>query len=622
MVAAILLSSAGLVLDRARRLGRLLLIGALAIPVALGPLVLLEEPLVAFILGMGGGTAVGAAFLLPLSDAAPRAEPVEGRAVALRWSAYVSIATWIALLIVDRADTWSGLATAVAGFSITLLHALRWVLSAFRVRPTRSKILTAVLIGGILGAAAAARSPASISIVLAVTITAAIWIAPSASALWSSVVEHPARLLVATFAALCFGGTALLALPVASSTGSSVGVLDAMFTAVSAVCVTGLIVLDTPNAFGFAGEAIIALLIQLGGLGIMTFYSAAFSALGKRLSLRHESAIAGAMSIEDRSQLFGALGRVLRVTLISEALGAAILFLGFLRYDTNATTALWRAIFTSISAFCNAGFALQSDSLVGYNDDPLIVHTVGLLIIVGGLSPIVVSSLPAVVRRRRTGLQVQLILATSAILLFAGFFAFAAFEWTNTLSGLSVADRLHNAWFQSLTTRTAGFNSIDTAAMRPATQTLTIALMFIGGSPGSTAGGVKTTTFAILALAVGAALRRRSEAAAFGRRVGHATIYKAAAVFTLGVLAAIGALVAIQLTQAIDVGPAVFEVVSALATVGLSVGATGMLDSVGKVIVIACMFAGRVGPLTLFLFLTEQGFVASWGYPEEEVDVG
>ena len=619
---AAVVSLSAFVLDRARATARLLASIGLAAPIAIGPYVLLESPGTAFVIATSCAAATAAAWLAPLADVSPPAYGAEGRAVALRWSMYVSIGVWLALLIVERNATAAGAATAATCFGVTLGHAAAWAVSARGAHPVRAGVATAIVLIGAAAAIALRSHAVAAPAALAAACLAAVWVAPGVGAMWGSVIEHPARLLVATFAALSAAGAALLALPAAATDGESVGVLDAAFTSVSAVCVTGLIVLDTPEAFSLAGEAIIIALIQVGGLGIMTFYTAALSMLGRRLSLRHESAIAGALSIEDRGRLFNALARVLRVTFISEAIGAGLLFLLFMKHGHEPLDALWRGVFTSISAFCNAGFAIQSNSLIDYNQEPLVLHVVGVLIIVGGLSPVVMAALPAVAKRRPVSLQVRLVLTTSLVLLLFGFVAFATFEWSQTLDGLSAGDRLHNAWFQSLTTRTAGFNSIDTAAMRPATQTMTIALMFVGGAPGGTAGGIKVTTFAVLVLAVVAALRRQSDATAFARRVGHVSVYKAAAVMTIGVLAAVTALIGIQLTQPLDVGTAVFEVVSALATVGLSTGGTGMLDEVGKVIIIVCMFAGRVGPLTLFLFLTEHGFRSAWGYPEEEVDVG
>ena len=620
--AGLLVSLSGVVLDRARGAARLIATIGIAAPVLLAPAALLADPAMAFVLGMGGGAAVGAVWLVPLSDVASPLEPPAGRPVALRWAAWVAGAAWIGLSVADLDHTSEGRAAITACLAIALLHALAWVPLGLRENPMRARILAVALILAALVPLVLAARPAVIVPALGAVTLLAVWITPGVGVVWATIVEHPARLLVATFFLLCAAGTPLLALPEAAESGASVGLLDAAFTAVSAVCVTGLIVLDTPDVFSFAGEAFILLLIQVGGLGIMTFYTAAMTALGRRLSLRQESAIAGAVGIQDRAVLVSALGRVLRVTFAAEAAGALLLTVLFLGEGEPFAEAVWRGVFTSISAFCNAGFALQRTSLVEYATDPGILHTVAVLIIVGGLSPAVIVALPALARRKPTTLQTKLILATTAVLLVAGFLAFLAFEWSNTLGEMSIADRLHNAWFQSVTLRTAGFNSVDLALTRPATQTMMIAMMFVGGSPGGTAGGVKTTTFAVLVLAVVAALRKRADAQSFGRRVRHDSVYKAAAVMTLGVMSAVAALIALQLTQRMDVGVATFETVSALATVGLSTGGTTMLDGVGKILIMLCMFAGRVGPLTLFLFLTEHGTTPAITVPDQEVDVG
>jgi trk system potassium uptake protein len=438
----------------------------------------------------------------------------------------------------------------------------------------------------------------------------------------TAIVDQPARLVVTTFLVLSLVGTALLALPISAASGDSIDFTDAVFTAVSAVCVTGLVVLDTPNAFSGTGQLLILLLIQVGGLGIMSFYTVALQFLGRRLSLRHELTVAGAAGVADTSGLFGALRRVLVVTIAAELVGALILFCTFSAAGEAAGPALWRALFTAVSGFCNAGFALQSDSLVGYQTNLIVLHTVALLIVLGGLSPLAITLLPELVRRRRIPLQVKLIYAATAFLLLLGAFAFAAFEWSGSLGHLSPLDRAHNAWFQSVTLRTAGFNSVELAETREATRTLMIVLMLIGGSPGGTAGGLKTTTVTVLVLAVVAAIRGRSQVSAFGRRIEHTSVYKAAAVATVGILATLTGLVALELTQRMSFDVGVFEVASAIGTVGLSLGGTDLLDEVGKVIVTACMFLGRVGPLTLFLFLADRRARAVWQFPNEDVDVG
>ncbi|MAQ16334.1 MAG: potassium transporter TrkH [Sandaracinus sp.] len=440
--------------------------------------------------------------------------------------------------------------------------------------------------------------------------------------LWDDLMTRPARLLVLTFAILAAAGTALLLLPVCAGE-DPLAPLDAFFTSVSAVCVTGLIVVDTPTAFSGVGQGVLLVLIQIGGLGIMSFYSVALFTLGRRVSLHHEAAVAGAMNVAERHLLGVSVRRIFAVTLITEGAGALILTGAFVARGDGFGMAFWRGLFTSISAFCNAGFALQSSSLVPYADDPVVLVTCAALLVIGGLSPAAVLVFPDWVRRRRVPLQHKLILGTSMALLLVGTLAFGAMEWSATLEGMPWYDRLVNAFFQSATLRTAGFNSVDLAATRPATQTLMIVLMFIGGSPGGTAGGAKTTTIAILALTVSATLRGKKIATAFGRRVTHATVYKAAAVVTVGLGLALFFIGAVQLTQVMDPEVAVFEVVSALATVGLSIGGTAELDEVGKWIIALGMFAGRVGPLTLFLFLTERAHSEpELGLPEAKVDVG
>lgn len=441
---------------------------------------------------------------------------------------------------------------------------------------------------------------------------------------WQLLLGHPERLFVGTFAAACAAGTALLALPHSAAAGTSIGFIDAAFTATSAVCVTGLIVLDTPLAFSGFGHFVLLLLIQIGGLGIMTFSTAAIWALGKRMSLQHEGAVAQLMNTRDRSHLFESARRVLYLTLVSELLGAAALAIAFFVHGDSLFSALWRGVFTSISAFCNAGFALQSDSLVGYQNEPFVLHVVGLLIIVGGLSPLAVFAIPRLVRRRGAPVsaQARLALVVSGVLLLGGFLLFLALEWNSALAPLSTVDKLHNAWFQSVTFRTAGFNSVDLNLAGPATLIFAMLLMFIGGSPGGTAGGVKTTTVGILMLSVVHAIRGQYVLNVFAKRVPVRTQTRAAVVVVVAATTGIIALVAVLLTQSIPAQTAVFEVVSALGTVGLSLGGTAQLDDIGKVVIVVCMFMGRVGGLTLLLFLSSRVAPFALGRPEEEIDVG
>jgi trk system potassium uptake protein TrkH len=294
----------------------------------------------------------------------------------------------------------------------------------------------------------------------------------------------------------------------------------------------------------------------------------------------------------------------------------------FTRFGDSFPEGLWRGTFTAVSAFCNAGFALQTDSLIPYQTSGVVIHLTGLLIVAGGLSPFVIAALPRLLRSHRPDLRTRVILATTGVLLAGALLVVMGLEWNASLGGLSVVDKINNAWFQCVTPRTAGFSSVDMMALRPATLTFLMILMFIGGSPGGTAGGIKTTTVFVLTMAVVSIMRGRSQIQVFGRRISHSTLYRAAAISTLGVLSVAGAVLALQVTQTIPADKAIFEVVSAVGTVGLSVGATPLLDGVGKVIIMLCMFLGRVGPLTAFLFLADQPTAPAWRTPEEELELG
>ena len=437
------------------------------------------------------------------------------------------------------------------------------------------------------------------------------------------VVNNPARVLVVSFAAICAVGTLLLELPISSAPGVSLAWMDAAFTSVSATCVTGLVVVDTPTVFSPFGQVVVLALIQVGGLGIMVFSAAAVVFLGRRMSLSHERAAVDLIGATGRAGLRDALRTILLVTLGTEAVAALLLTGSFLAHGDSFGEALWRGVFTAVSAFCNAGFALQTDNLVPYAHSPFALGVVGTTIVAGGLGPSVVAALVAWRVPARRTLHARLVLVTTLLLIVAPWVLVAALEWDNTLAGMSVVDKLSNALFQSVTLRTAGFNSIDLTQIHPATLTLMVLVMFVGGSPGSTAGGAKTTTLAVVVLAIFAVVRGRERIEVFGRTLPTVTLMRATAVTTLGVFASCVGLAAVQITQDIPLDAAVFEVVSALATVGLSVGATALLDDLGKAIIMACMFAGRVGPLTLFVFLAAASADHTGRvYPEESVPVG
>ncbi|MFT6143136.1 MAG: trk system potassium uptake protein TrkH [Myxococcota bacterium] len=438
--------------------------------------------------------------------------------------------------------------------------------------------------------------------------------------LLDALLSKPATLLVVSFSVLGALGAAALLLPIATRSPEGISVLDAVFTAISAVCVTGLSTLNTPVVFSGFGQLVLLVLIQIGGLGIMTFATAAAVYFGQRLGVKQEKMAAELMgSSQARQDLKGALATVLGVTFLTELVGVLCLWPLFVQSGDSLGHGLWRAVFTSISAFCNAGFALQSNSLIPYQTQPLVLLVISAVIVIGSLGPMVVVGLPWL--RRQGRLHARLVVVVTAVLLVVPAFLWMAVEGDASLDGLGTVDALTNSWFQAVTLRTAGFNSVDLAQTHPSTWTMMVVCMFVGGSPGSTAGGVKTTTVGVLLLAVLATIRGRSEAEAFGRRIPHRTIYEATAITTVAVLSACVALWALQLTQTIGLRSALFEVVSALATVGLTIGATGELDGVGKIIIIACMFAGRIGPLTLFLFLVSR-IREGRRYPLEAIQVG
>jgi trk system potassium uptake protein TrkH len=545
-----------------------------------------------------------------------------------RLAALAFLAEWVLVVGLGLVQGPQALAAAASGLAFALGFGVAWTLRARRRSDPAFRWPIAALLPLLVGLAIGVRAPeALLSLGAVVPVVTLVVARPRdvrrtpGEPWWEPIVHHTARLLVVTFFVLCFLGTIALAIPASSASGR-IDLLDAAFTAVSAVCVTGLVVLDTPTAFSGFGEAALLVLIQLGGLGIMSFATLTFTFFGLRPSLRHETAVVGLVGAEHRGALASALHRLLLFTFAVEGAGAVALLLFHLHAGRALGEALWLSVFTAVSAFCNAGFALASGSLIGHQQDPFVLHVVAALIVIGGLSPATCASLTALPRTRAVPLEHKFALAASIALLLSGTAIFLALEWNNTLAGLSVWDRVHNAWFQSVTTRTAGFNSVDMAELRPATASLVLALMFIGGSPGGTAGGVKTTTAVVLLLAVVSAVRGRWVATAFGRRLSHRTVYKAASIVTLGILSLALALFAIQLTQTMDAGTAIFEVVSALGTVGLSQGGTSQLDSVGKIIIMACMFAGRVGPLSLFLFLGARASAEHWDLVEEDVAVG
>lgn len=442
--------------------------------------------------------------------------------------------------------------------------------------------------------------------------------------LLQSFYNRPALLILSTFAGIAFAGALVLTFPAAAAGGGSIAFLDALFTSMSATCVTGLIVLDTPVAFSSFGHAVILLLIQLGGLGIMVLSTFAAVLLGGRLALRGEQALEEVLDLASPGSAYELTRFIVVATLMIEAAGAVALALGFhYGYGIAPLEAIWRGVFHSISAFCNAGFALWSDSLIPFQRDALVQAIHGGLITLGGLGfPVLLALwLRARGSQRRLPLQARVVLLVSLGLVLVGTLLFALAEWDASLRGLGTVDKLSNALFQSVSLRTAGFNSVDFTALERSTILMMIVWMFIGASPGSTGGGIKTTTLAVVLAAIPALIRNKARAQVLRRTIPHDVVYRAATIMTLATLVAVLVTFILLASHSMTFERAAFEVVSALATVGLSIGATAELNALGKWLIIVTMFIGRVGPTSLALALgTPRG--GHVNYPEAKIMVG
>ena len=416
------------------------------------------------------------------------------------------------------------------------------------------------------------------------------------------VLRHPARCLFATFFGLSALGTLLLCTPLATT--GNVSTIDAAFLAVSASCVTGLTTLDISTNFTFFGECCMLILIQLGGLGLMSIATIALHAIGK-LSLNQEWMMSQVTDTSDRS-LLDSLKLILKFTFSVELLGAVLLAFAFIcNYGMAPAEALWKGLFVAVSGFCNAGMCLFSNSMEQFYANPLILHTLALLCILGGIAPAVCLLLPRYFMRKPIPLSAELAITATLILLSVGGLSFLIFEWNGILAGLSFWEKINNAWFQATVMRTAGFNSVEVSNLAPTTYLMTLLWMFIGASPGGTGGGLKTTTAAVLALTFWANVTGRNEIIIRNRRIRHYTVYRAVTLLLASLAVLSLSVLMLVVTQAIPERELVFEAISALATVGLSIGATTELDSVGKIIIMLTMFIGRIGPMTIFMILND-----------------
>lgn len=445
------------------------------------------------------------------------------------------------------------------------------------------------------------------------------WTSSPSSA--TRVVSLPApAILGLLFAGLILVGTALLKLPIATRT--PITWLDAAFTATSAVTVTGLTVIDVGAELSRFGQVVALLLFQLGGLGIITFAVMMFSLLGQRIGLRQQLLLREDLNQTSLGTLVSLARRIGGIVLVVELIGTSLLTFRFVP-DLGWGDGLYYSLFYAVSAFNNAGFTLFPDSLTRYATDPLVNIVTSLLVIVGGLGFGVLAELYTD-RRKRLSLHSQLLLLGTAVLLMWGFFAFLLLEWNNpaTLGQYSSwGDRAIAAWFQAVTPRSGGLNTLDIAAIEEPTALMLISLMFIGGGSTSTAGGIKVTSFMVLVAATLAFLRGRREPSAFGRRVPAADILKVLALTFISLVFVMVGTFLLMLTQPLPFIDLAFEATSAFATVGLSRNVTGQLDTFGQLLVMLLMFVGRLGPLALG-FILATAAAGRIRYPEGRVYIG
>ena len=434
----------------------------------------------------------------------------------------------------------------------------------------------------------------------------------------------PTRIIPLGFLAVILLGTGLLMLPMASAE-EPLSFFDAFFEATSATCVTGLIVVDTATRFTYFGQLVLLLLIQLGGLGFMTVATFFFVAMGKKISLKERMTMAESLGENKLQGIISLALHVLKVTAIVEGTGAILLSLRFIP-QFGFADGLWRAVFTSISAFCNAGFDLMGNytSLTAYVADPLVCLTVCSLILIGGFGFGVILDILDFKRKRQYRIQTKVVMWVSLVLVVVPSIAFYFLEYNNTMAGMDFGTRVLASLFQSVTCRTAGFNTVDQLALRSPSKLLSIVLMFIGGAPAGTAGGIKLTTVAVIFFSARSLLSGKDRAEAFERWISKTTVIKACSIFFLAINALLFGVFLVSVFESESLGfiNQLYELTSAIATVGLSVGVSGTCSIASRAVICALMFTGRIGILTLTLAIGGKKEKPYLRYPEADIMVG
>lgn len=435
----------------------------------------------------------------------------------------------------------------------------------------------------------------------------------------------PSRKLILGFFIAIFVGTLLLMMPFSLNEGQKLSFLDSLFTITSAMCVTGLSVIDVSKVLSFYGQIILLVFIQLGGLGVMTFSSLIFLMIGKRLSYHERELLREERNAESNGEIISFVKGLIATVFIIESVGAVFLTLEFLK-EFPMQKAIYFGIFHSISAFCNAGFALFSNNLENYSKNFGVNMTVSYLIIIGGIGFSVINSVLMAVRKnvKRFTLTSKVSILISIILTFGGMALFMLLEYKNpaTIGNMGFFQKLLASFFQSVTTRTAGFNTVPMGSLTGGTIFMFCILMFIGASPGSTGGGIKTTTLGVMVFYVIGVVKGKENIEIFNRRIGWEILNRALAILVISIVYVSGVILLMMMTENFRFEEIVFEVVSAFGTVGLTLGITPELSIFSKLLIIMTMFIGRLGPLTFALALGENKVKENYKYPKENILVG
>ncbi len=438
------------------------------------------------------------------------------------------------------------------------------------------------------------------------------------------------HIILFSFLSAIVVGTFLLSLPVSTVDGKSVGVIDALFTATTSVCVTGLVTLPTFSTWSVFGQVVILLLIQIGGLGVITVMSSFALFVNKRMGLKKSLVLQDAFNLNTLFGLSSFIKKVVVGTLLVEGIGALLYMTVFVR--DFGLRGIWMSLFTSVSAFCNAGIdIIGENSLADYCTNPLVNFTTASLIVLGGLGFIVWWDILRVIKDRkkktfsRLSLHTKIVIVITLILILSGALSFFVFEYNNpeTLAPLSLFNKIQASFFQSVTTRTAGFFTLPQQNFTDASAFVSMLLMFVGGSPAGCAGGVKTVTVAVLVIFALSGVKNKNETVLFGRSIAKDTLHKAFAVVFVSFVTLVLSFICLLAFSNINFVDALYECVSAVATVGLSRDVTSHLNTVSKIIVILTMYAGRVGPISLaVMFKTGRGSENIIKCPVEEISVG